>query len=36
MGLGRRTDVAKGDELVVLVDFGRRNLARGDLAEKAI
>ena len=36
MGLGRRTDVAEGDELVVFVDFGRRNLAGGDLAKETV
>jgi hypothetical protein len=36
MGFGRRTDVAEGKKLFVFMDFGRRDLAGGDLAEEAI
>jgi hypothetical protein len=36
MRVGRRTDVAEGNELFVFVDFGRWDLASGDLAEKAV
>src|SRR5258708_16219663 len=36
MRLGRRTDIAERDELVVLVTFGGRTVASGDPAEKAL
>jgi hypothetical protein len=36
MRLRGRTDVVKGDEFVVFVDFLTRDFTRGDLAEETV